>query len=44
MYLYELREELTYCEGHQFTSQIPESILNKIDELIKAIDDYRKNS
>jgi hypothetical protein len=44
MYLYELREELSYCKGHQFISEIPESILIKIDELIKAIDDHRKNS
>lgn len=44
MYLYELREELSYCDGHQFISEIPKSLLGKINELIHAIDDHRKNS
>ena len=44
IYLYDLREELWYCKGHQFLSQIPEHLHQKIDELIKAIDDHRKSS
>jgi len=44
MYLYDLREELSYCKGHQFISEIPEPVLIKIDELMKAIDNHRKHS
>ena len=42
MYLYDLREELSFCKGHQFMSEIPESIQVKIWELTKVIDDHFK--
>ncbi len=44
MYLHDLHEELGYCKGHQFISEIPESILIKIDELVKAIEHHHENS
>lgn len=44
MYLHDLHEELEYCKGHQFISEIPESILIKIDELAKAIEHHHKHS
>jgi predicted RNase H-like HicB family nuclease len=44
MYLHDLHEEFEYCKGHQFKSQIPESILIKIEELTKAIEHHHKHS
>jgi hypothetical protein len=42
MYLYDLREELSFCKGHHFISEIPEPVLIKIEELAKVLDDYLK--
>jgi len=42
MYLYDLNEELLYCEDHSFVSEIPESVLIKIRELAKAVANHLK--
>ena len=42
MYLYDLREELLYCEGHSFVSEMPDPVRVKIKELAQDIDTHLK--